>query len=52
MKIQSVLLAMTGLLALAAVAQAQPKTQPMPRGADGRPSLSGVWTNTSVTNLA
>ena len=52
MKTQSVRLAMTGLLVLANVAQAQPKTQPMPRRADGRTSLSGVWTNASVTNLA
>ena len=51
MKIHSILLAITSALALAATAQAQPKAQPAPRGADGRPSLSGVWTNASVTNL-
>ena len=36
---------------MAAAAQGQPKAQPAPRGADGHPSLSGVWTNASVTNL-
>jgi len=51
MKIQTVLLAMTGWLALAVAAQAQPKAERAPRGIDGRPSLSGVWTNASVTNL-
>lgn len=45
------LAALAAVLALAATAQAQPKTTPAPRGSDGHPALSGVWTNASVTNL-
>ena len=51
MKTRVFLVAMAGALAVAAAAQGQPKAQPAPRGADGHPSLSGVWTNASVTNL-
>ena len=42
---------LVAVMALATSAQAQPKSAPAPRAADGRPSLSGVWTNASVTNL-
>lgn len=45
------LAALAAVLVLAAGAQAQPKTTPAPRAADGHPALSGVWTNASVTYL-
>lgn len=51
MKTGTAFAVLAGVLALAAGAQAQPKATPAPRGSDGHPALSGVWTNASVTNL-
>lgn len=46
---------LAGVLALACAAQAQvqaqPKAGPAPRASDGHLSLSGVWTNATVTSL-